>query len=209
MFVSYWWIHFKNKKANQKRTAQDVSKESVSQKKNTSETGDIISIQSKKRRVVALSDDDLDAFEDPPEVKTVTEKKKQRSVVKIEKKQPTQAKTIPTTNNVKTTRRNYSSWRGPSQPPPKHGSKPIPTGKSECLQGKYFVLSGLNESLTRDEMSELIKDHGGYSCLFLFIKGQYKKGFDSVRTISLQVFKWRMEDLLQKERSIKKRWKKV
>lgn len=52
-------------------------------------------------------------------------------------------------------------WLGEARDPPKHGSKPIPIGKPDCLKGLIFVLSGLNESLTRDEMSELISRYGG------------------------------------------------
>ncbi|XP_064079076.1 replication factor C subunit 1-like [Macrobrachium nipponense] len=46
---------------------------------------------------------------------------------------------------------------GPSNP----GSKPIPEGKPECLQGLVFVLTGVLESLDREEASELIKKYGG------------------------------------------------
>ena len=52
-------------------------------------------------------------------------------------------------------------WLGEQRDPPKHGSKPIPVGKPDCLKNIIFVLSGLNESLTRDEMSELISRYGG------------------------------------------------
>ena len=52
-------------------------------------------------------------------------------------------------------------WLGPERDPPKHGSKPIPIGKPNCLEGIIFVLTGLNESLTREETSELIKQYGG------------------------------------------------
>lgn len=52
-------------------------------------------------------------------------------------------------------------WLASDREPPKHGSKPIPRGKADCLSGMVFVLTGLNESLTRDEMSNLIQNHGG------------------------------------------------
>ncbi|XP_037773118.1 replication factor C subunit 1-like [Penaeus monodon] len=42
---------------------------------------------------------------------------------------------------------------GPSNP----GSKEIPEGEPDCLQGLVFVLSGVYESLDREEASELIK----------------------------------------------------
>lgn len=46
---------------------------------------------------------------------------------------------------------------GPSNP----GSKLIPEGKPECLQGLVFVLTGVMESLDREEATELIKKYGG------------------------------------------------
>lgn len=46
-------------------------------------------------------------------------------------------------------------WLGAERDPPKHGSKPIPVGKDGCLSGIIFVLTGLNESLNRDETIEL------------------------------------------------------
>ena len=52
-------------------------------------------------------------------------------------------------------------WLGEERDPPKHGSKPIPIGKKDCLSGVIFVLTGLNESLTRDETTELITQYGG------------------------------------------------
>lgn len=52
-------------------------------------------------------------------------------------------------------------WLGPERDPPRHGSKPIPEGKPQCLEGIIFVLTGLNESLTREETSELISRYGG------------------------------------------------
>ena len=52
-------------------------------------------------------------------------------------------------------------WLGPERDPPKHGLKAIPVGAPNCLENVSFVLTGLNESLTRDEVTELIKKYGG------------------------------------------------
>ncbi|XP_066583927.1 replication factor C subunit 1 [Prorops nasuta] len=41
------------------------------------------------------------------------------------------------------------------------GSKPIPEGAELCLAGLTFVVSGVFESLERDEVQELIKKYGG------------------------------------------------
>lgn len=46
---------------------------------------------------------------------------------------------------------------GPANP----GSKSIPEGKPDCLQGLVFVLSGVYDSLDREETTELIKKYSG------------------------------------------------
>ncbi|KAK7073039.1 replication factor C subunit 1 [Halocaridina rubra] len=46
---------------------------------------------------------------------------------------------------------------GPSNP----GSKPIPDGAPGCLQGMTFVVTGVLDSLDREETSELVKKYGG------------------------------------------------
>ncbi|KAK8795481.1 hypothetical protein WA158_000138 [Blastocystis sp. Blastoise] len=52
-------------------------------------------------------------------------------------------------------------WMGPSKPPPHKGSKAIPVGEEGCLEGLAFVLTGVNDSLEREEMKELIEKYGG------------------------------------------------
>jgi len=42
-----------------------------------------------------------------------------------------------------------------------HGQKPVPVGEDGCLDGLAFVLSGVLESLDRDEAKELIQRYGG------------------------------------------------
>ena len=49
----------------------------------------------------------------------------------------------------------------PTEIPEKHGTKTVPDGHPECLHDKTFVISGVLESLTRDEATNAIKRHGG------------------------------------------------
>jgi replication factor C subunit 1 len=42
-----------------------------------------------------------------------------------------------------------------------HGCKEIPKGSPDCLKGLQFVISGVLESMEREEASDLIKSHGG------------------------------------------------
>ena len=45
-------------------------------------------------------------------------------------------------------------------PPPRHGEKPIPRGTSTCLAGMQIVITGVLESLDRDEATHLCQRHG-------------------------------------------------
>lgn len=51
----------------------------------------------------------------------------------------------------------FQSRAGPANP----GSKEIPKGKPNCLAGLAFVLTGVFESMERDEAAAVIKDLGG------------------------------------------------
>jgi hypothetical protein len=45
--------------------------------------------------------------------------------------------------------------------PPLKGQKPLPQGAAGCLTGLTFVISGVLDSLEREEMTDLIKSYGG------------------------------------------------
>uniref|UniRef100_A0A182QRJ2 Replication factor C subunit 1 n=1 Tax=Anopheles farauti TaxID=69004 RepID=A0A182QRJ2_9DIPT len=51
----------------------------------------------------------------------------------------------------------FKNRQGPSNP----GSKEIPEGKPNCLEGLQFVITGVLESMERDECAQVIKDLGG------------------------------------------------
>ena len=51
----------------------------------------------------------------------------------------------------------YVSRGGAKNP----GSKDVPQGSPDCLAGLVFVLTGVYESLEREEMAEIIKNLGG------------------------------------------------
>lgn len=51
----------------------------------------------------------------------------------------------------------FQKRAGPSNP----GSKEIPKGKPNCLAGMTFVLTGVFESMEKDEAAQVIKDFGG------------------------------------------------
>lgn len=132
----------------------------------------------KKRTIV--DSDSGDAFEkDEAQIVATKEEKKPRSKksksteteIVIEKKEPTKSRvkeeSEPKEEPKPKLKRAISGaykprWMSTPKDPPKHGSKPIPRGKPDCLEGMIFVLTGLNESLTREEMSNLIQQYGGY-----------------------------------------------
>jgi replication factor C subunit 1 len=45
--------------------------------------------------------------------------------------------------------------------PPNKGSKPAPRGPSDCLEGVTFVITGILDSLERDQAEDYVKRHGG------------------------------------------------
>lgn len=51
----------------------------------------------------------------------------------------------------------FKNRQGPANP----GSKEIPKGKPDCLAGLQFVVTGVLESMERDECAQVIKDFGG------------------------------------------------
>ncbi|OLL24207.1 Replication factor C subunit 1 [Neolecta irregularis DAH-3] len=53
--------------------------------------------------------------------------------------------------------RDFASRGGPAA----QGSKEIPVGAENCLSGLSFVLTGVLETIARDDASDLIKRHGG------------------------------------------------
>uniref|UniRef100_A0A7S1XFP5 Replication factor C subunit 1 n=1 Tax=Compsopogon caeruleus TaxID=31354 RepID=A0A7S1XFP5_9RHOD len=52
------------------------------------------------------------------------------------------------------------AWNQPRSEPPNKGMKPVPTGAPDCLSGKQFVISGVLDSLERDECADLCKRYG-------------------------------------------------
>ena len=79
------------------------------------------------------------------------------------KKSPAQdaAVTPPVSNVPKVARGSsyhmYLGRGGPRAP----GSKPIPEGEEDCLEGLTFVITGVLESMEREEASDLIRKYGG------------------------------------------------
>ena len=57
---------------------------------------------------------------------------------------------------------NYFKYKAKLDAGPKNpGSKEIPTGAENCLEGLTFVITGTGDSLGRDETKSLIERYGG------------------------------------------------
>eukprot|EP00177_Eucheuma_denticulatum_P004951 GFKZ01008998.1.p1 GENE.GFKZ01008998.1~~GFKZ01008998.1.p1 ORF type:complete len:873 (+),score=157.50 GFKZ01008998.1:381-2999(+) len=51
-------------------------------------------------------------------------------------------------------------WIPRTDEPPNRGNKELPVGKPDCLAGKVFVISGVLDSLLREECTDLCKEYG-------------------------------------------------
>lgn len=51
-------------------------------------------------------------------------------------------------------------WVPRTDAPPNHGNKPLPVGAPNCLSGCVFVISGVLDSLLREECQDLCKQYG-------------------------------------------------
>ncbi|KAJ7371468.1 replication factor C subunit 1 [Desmophyllum pertusum] len=97
--------------------------------------------------------------------KTITPTKENKGVVKESPnmKTPKTSKTDekgeipPSLEKKKSSYRSFMSRDGPSA----IGSKPIPEGEENCLEGMTFVITGVLESIERDDAADLIQRYGG------------------------------------------------
>lgn len=70
------------------------------------------------------------------------------------------AETAPGDQEKKTGHSSYRSYLQ-RQGPQHRGEKTIPVGEENCMEGLTFVITGVLDSLERDEAKELIERHGG------------------------------------------------
>jgi replication factor C subunit 1 len=57
--------------------------------------------------------------------------------------------------------RPWSFWAGRGTEPPQKGKKEIPVGEENCLFGTHFLITGILDSLEREQAWDLIKQYGG------------------------------------------------
>ncbi|KAM6150983.1 replication factor C subunit 1 isoform 2-T2 [Erethizon dorsatum] len=103
------------------------------------------------------------------EAEPVPSKRKENAVgLKGEKKTPKKTKSSPAKVSVspedsEKKRTNYQAYRSylNREGPKALGSKEIPKGAENCLEGLTFVITGVLESIERDEAKSLIERYGG------------------------------------------------
>jgi replication factor C subunit 1 len=72
---------------------------------------------------------------------------------------------LPTTPSPSLKKGNSNYYKFKNRAPPAlKGLKPLPEGQPNCLYGKYFLITGVLESLDREEAHELIQRYGGGIC---------------------------------------------
>ena len=77
------------------------------------------------------------------------------AVFSIPRKRPSADGTMPTSAPKRAAGRGRSFM--PLAPPPRHGEKEIPIGSKDCLTGCRFVITGVLDSLERDEAAHVIE----------------------------------------------------
>ncbi|XP_015687437.1 replication factor C subunit 1 [Protobothrops mucrosquamatus] len=95
-----------------------------------------------------------------PAGKTISPKIKTPTKVKVS---PEQSKSISPEDSAEKKRTNYTAYRSflNREGPKALGSKEIPQGGENCLEGMTFVITGVLESIERDEAKSLIERYGG------------------------------------------------
>ncbi|XP_068134562.1 replication factor C subunit 1 isoform X2 [Hyperolius riggenbachi] len=113
----------------------------------------VISPKKEQPKVVVVS-----PKKEPPKAKVVISPKKEFTTPV---RQPLKSETSPEDSEKK--RGNYMAYRNylNREGPKALGSKAIPQGAENCLEGMAFVITGVLESIERDEAKSLVERYGG------------------------------------------------
>jgi len=135
----------KIKKNKNKSSANQKSGDGVDQKKKLSHTEKTPQKPSENKK------------EPPKTPKTPTSAKKTKNVIPKTPEELDAAAAAKKERFLKFKQYRDKLASGPSNP----GCKEVPEGKPNCLEGITFVVTGIQESLGRDEIKELIERYGG------------------------------------------------
>ncbi|KAK6360309.1 hypothetical protein TWF730_006456 [Orbilia blumenaviensis] len=129
----------------------------------------------RKRKSITPEDDDDEEDEQPKPKKKATAAAKRKTPVKrkeVEEVEESESikeilSSVPTVRpptpppRDETKKFNYHAYKQKAAPPPVTGTKDIPTGAENCLAGLTFVFTGNQQSITREDATELVKRYGG------------------------------------------------
>ncbi|XP_048219930.1 replication factor C subunit 1 isoform X2 [Perognathus longimembris pacificus] len=150
-----------------KQTKCESSKESQQHSKSSAhKTGESFSPKASSKLALTQIKEERSYKESEP----VASKRKENAIeLKEEKKTPQKAKSSPakkesvSPEDLEKKRTNYQAYRSylNREGPKALGSKEIPKGAENCLEGLIFVITGVLESIERDEAKSLIERYGG------------------------------------------------
>ncbi|KAI9281040.1 replication factor RFC1 C terminal domain-containing protein, partial [Sporodiniella umbellata] len=147
--------HFEKKNGEKKRVIDKGPSEALKENKQThkTENSDEPKLSTKRKSTMISSDDDQDV------VIPIAAKKGSRANKKVKlqadkEEKPTPAKEKPAAKS------NYYAMMN-RELPKGLGTRPEPVGAPNCLEGYAFVISGVLETLTKEQTRDIIMRYGG------------------------------------------------
>ncbi|EWC47549.1 hypothetical protein DRE_03169 [Drechslerella stenobrocha 248] len=128
----------------------------------------------RKRKSMTPEDDDDEDDQPQPKKKATAAAKKKTPAKRKPQEEPDEPddikeilSTVPTVRPPTPPPRddaqkfNYRAFKQKAPPPPASGTKDIPVGADNCLAGLTFVFTGNQQSISREDATELVKRYGG------------------------------------------------
>uniref|UniRef100_A0A2K6C0M3 Replication factor C subunit 1 n=1 Tax=Macaca nemestrina TaxID=9545 RepID=A0A2K6C0M3_MACNE len=150
-----------------KQTKYESSKEPQQHSKSSADKIGEVSSPKASSKLAIMKRKEESAYK---ETESVASKRKENAVeLKGETKTPKKTKSSPakkesiSPEDSEKKRTNYQAYRSylNREGPKALGSKEIPKGAENCLEGLIFVITGVLESIERDEAKSLIERYGG------------------------------------------------
>uniref|UniRef100_A0A2I3G932 Replication factor C subunit 1 n=1 Tax=Nomascus leucogenys TaxID=61853 RepID=A0A2I3G932_NOMLE len=150
-----------------KQSKYESSKESQQHSKSSADKIGEVSSSKASSKLAIMKRKEESSYK---EIEPVASKRKENSIkLKGETKTPKKTKSSPakkesvSPEDSEKKRTNYQAYRSylNREGPKALGSKEIPKGAENCLEGLIFVITGVLESIERDEAKSLIERYGG------------------------------------------------
>lgn len=144
------------KEKDKKETSRSQSESSSSSKGKTSPTKSSSKLALMKKKEEAQHKE-VEISSPVTKTKLISPKKEMVTPVKTPKKSESSPEDSEKKRGNYTAYRNYLNREGPKA----LGSKEIPQGADNCLEGLTFVITGVLESIERDEAKSIVERYGG------------------------------------------------